>query len=58
MPVPLPAHVWVKAGETETAGLLLRWQWQGAEWWAEVVTVVDGQASVQVVRADLLRLAD
>ena len=56
MPVPLPAHVWVKSGAAESAGLLLAWQWQGAEWWGKVALVEDGEPVIKLIRADLLRL--
>lgn len=57
MPRPLPQHVWVRDGDLDQPGLLVSWQWQGAEWWGSVVLVVDGEPVLKLVRADLLRPA-
>lgn len=55
--LPAGAHVWVRDGSSELPGLLAGWR-QGANgWWGRVVTVVDGQATETLVRADLLRKA-
>lgn len=53
----VPAHVWVRSGAVEDAGLLVRWERRGVEWWGLVAVVVGGEAILQSVRADLLRPA-
>lgn len=53
--LPAGVHVWVRDGATEVPGLLAGWR-QGADgWWGRVVTVLDGQSTETLVRADLLR---
>lgn len=53
----VPAHVWVRSGAVEDPGLLVSWERRGVEWCGLVAVVVDGEAIIQAVRADLLRPA-
>lgn len=53
----VPAHVWVRDVAGESPGLLLRWERRGEQWWGEVAVVSEGEAVVQMIRADLLRSA-
>lgn len=55
MAASVPAHVWVRSGAREDPALLVEWQRRGVEWWGLVAIVVDGEAIIQAVRADLLR---
>ncbi|HEY3410310.1 MAG TPA: rhodanese-like domain-containing protein [Propionicimonas sp.] len=53
--LPTGVHVWVRAVGSEVPGLLAAWHQTADGWWGRVVTVIDGQSTETLVRADLLR---
>lgn len=59
MPAParttLPCHVWVRDGNTDYPGVLVRWENRGGTWWGLVAWAPDGEPVAALLRADWLR---